>query len=199
MNINLADRRNKAKFAVVLLIMVVMAACFLCACDPAGASVDRGGESNETEKTAGDIAEATVPQKTSHSTESSQNTASEGSTVEKKLTLSINGQNVLVHWRDNESVEALKDLVRDKPLVIRMSMYGGVEQVGSLGTSLPRNDSQITTVAGDIVLYSGNQIVVFYGSNSWAYTELGHITDKTAREMSELLGTGNATMEISIK
>ena len=78
-----------------------------------------------------------------------------------------------------------------------MSMYGGFEQVGSLGTSLPRDDKQITTNAGDIVLYSGNQIVVFYGSNSWAYTRLGRITDKTASEMADLLGNGNVRITIS--
>ena len=78
-----------------------------------------------------------------------------------------------------------------------MSMYGGFEQVGSLGTSLPRDDKQITTNAGDIVLYSGNQIVVFYGTNSWAYTRLGRITDKTASEMADLLGNGNVRITIS--
>ncbi|MBQ7565611.1 MAG: hypothetical protein IJT18_00690, partial [Oscillospiraceae bacterium] len=40
--------------------------------------------------------------------------------------------------------------------------------------------------------------VVFYGSNSWAYTRLGHVTDKTAAEMAELLGNGNVTIEISL-
>ena len=78
-----------------------------------------------------------------------------------------------------------------------MSMYGGFEQVGPLGTSLPRDDRQTTNEAGDIVLYSGNQIVVFYGSNSWAYTRLGKITDKTASEMADLLGNGNVTITIS--
>ena len=77
-----------------------------------------------------------------------------------------------------------------------MSMYGGFEQVGSLGASLPRNDVQTTTSAGDIVLYSGNQMVIFYGSNAWAYTRLGRITDKSAREMAELLGNGNVTVTI---
>ena len=81
-------------------------------------------------------------------------------------------------------------------LTIRMSMYGGFEQVGSLGASLPRNDVQTTTSAGDIVLYSGNQMVIFYGSNSWAYTRLGRITDKSAREMAELLGNGDVTVTI---
>ena len=115
------------------------------------------------------------------------------------LTMKIDNTTVAVDWEDNESVEALKDIVKDKPLTIQMYMYGGFEQVGSLGTSLPRNDVQTTTSAGDIVLYSGNQIVVFYGSNSWAYTRLGHITDKTAAEMAELLGNGNVTITISME
>ena len=87
----------------------------------------------------------------------------------------------------------------DTPLTIQMSMYGGFEQVGSIGSSLPRNDVQTTTGAGDIVLYSGNQIVVFYGSNSWAYTRLGHITDQDAAGMAELLGNGDVIVTISME
>ena len=118
-------------------------------------------------------------------------------TAEKTLHLLINDTEVSVSWEDNESVNALIDLAKTEPLVIDMSMYGGFEQVGSLGTSLPRIDEQITTEAGDIVLYSGNQIVVFYGSNSWAYTRLGRITDQTAAELSDLLGNSNVTITIS--
>ena len=77
-----------------------------------------------------------------------------------------------------------------------MSMYGGFEQVGSMGQSLPRNDVQTTTHYGDIVLYSGNQIVIFYGSNTWSYTRLGHV-DLTQEEMTELLGGGDVTVTIS--
>lgn len=97
---------------------------------------------------------------------------------------------------DNESVSALWELAKDEPLTIDMSMYGGFEQVGSLGTSLPRNDVQTMTESGDIVLYLGNQIVVFYGSNSWAYTRLGHITDKTTEEMERLIGVDDTTITI---
>ena len=78
-------------------------------------------------------------------------------------------------------------------------MYGDFEQVGSLGTSLPRKDEQTTTQAGDIVLYSGNQIVVFYGSNSWTYTRLGKITDKSAEELEELLGSGDVTITLELR
>ncbi|MBR0377298.1 MAG: hypothetical protein IJI04_02635 [Lachnospiraceae bacterium] len=114
------------------------------------------------------------------------------------MVLTINGEQVSVEWEDNESVEALKNLVMTEPLSIRMSMYGDFEQVGSIGTSLPRNDVQTTTEAGDIVLYSGNQIVVFYGSNSWAYTRLGKVTDKSKGEMTELLGKGDVTATFMI-
>ncbi|MGN0256458.1 MAG: cyclophilin-like fold protein [Chordicoccus sp.] len=115
------------------------------------------------------------------------------------LQMTIGGTPVSVSWEDNESVDALKELVSDEPLTIQMSMYGGFEQVGSLGTSLPRDDVQTMTSAGDIVLYSGNQIVVFYGSNSWAYTRLGKITDKTADEMTQLLGNGDVEITLSVQ
>lgn len=114
---------------------------------------------------------------------------------ELTMMLRIDDTEISVRWEDNESVEALKDLIREAPLTINMSMYGGFEQVGSLGTSLPRNDVQTTTEAGDIVLYSGNQIVVFYGSNSWAYTRLGHV-ELSASEMSDLLSHGDVTITL---
>ena len=117
--------------------------------------------------------------------------------VKKTLSFLIDDKEVTVEWEDNQSVSALIDLAKTEPLIIKMSMYGGFEQVGPLGTSLPRNDAQTTTAAGDIVLYSGNQIVIFYGSNSWAYTRLGRITDKTAAEMADLLGKGRVTITIS--
>ena len=113
-----------------------------------------------------------------------------------EMRMKIGDTETAVEWEKNESVEALKELCRNAPLTIQMSMYGGFEQVGSLGTSLPRNDIQTTTSAGDIVLYSGNQMVIFYGSNSWAYTRLGRITDKSAREMADLLGNENVTVTI---
>ena len=105
---------------------------------------------------------------------------------------------VTVAWEDNASVEALRALAAEG-MTIEMSMYGGFEQVGAIGQSLPRDDQQTTTVSGDIVLYAGNQLVVFYGSNSWAYTRLGHITDETPEQMTALLGSGDVTITLSMK
>ena len=118
---------------------------------------------------------------------------------EKMLQLRIADTVVEVAWEDNESVEELRKLCEEEPLVIQMSMYGGFEQVGEIGTSLPRNDVQTTTTAGDIVLYSGDRIVVFYGSNSWAYTRLGHITDQDEEGMTQLLGNGDVTITVSME
>ena len=118
---------------------------------------------------------------------------------EKMLKMMIGDTEVSVDWENNESAEALKDLCAEEPLVIQMSMYGGFEQVGSIGTRLPSDDEQTSTSAGDIVLYSSNQIVVFYGSNSWAYTRLGHITDQDAAGMTDLLGNGDVTITISLE
>ena len=113
-----------------------------------------------------------------------------------ELYLKIGEEPVEVRWEENESVSFLKDYVKEEALSADLSMYGGFEQVGSLGVSVPRNDVQTVTESGDIVLYSGNQIVIFYGSNSWSYTRLGHIENKSPSEMKELLGNGDVTVTL---
>ena len=129
----------------------------------------------------------------------SEQTQSNGLEAEEmSILMKIGEETVTVIWEDNESVVALKELLREQSMSIQMSMYGGFEQVGSLGTSLPRDDEQTTTQAGDIVLYSGNQMVVFYGSNSWAYTRLGRITDKSAEELEELLGNEDVIITLEL-
>ena len=98
-------------------------------------------------------------------------TTKEDETDNMKLTLKINDIEVDVIWTDNDSVRALKNFAKDG-LTINMSKYGGFEQVGSIGSTLPSADTRITTNLGDIVLYSSNQIVIFYGSNIWTYMKM---------------------------
>ena len=123
----------------------------------------------------------------------------ESSEMETAMVLRINDQVISVAWEDNESVESLKELASKGTITIDMSMYGGFEQVGPIGSTLPSNDEKITTESGDIVLYSGNQIVIFYGSNSWAYTRLGKVKDISATELEGLLGNGDVTLTITIE
>ncbi len=114
-------------------------------------------------------------------------------TEENVMTLKIMEKEVPVTWEENQAVKDLRSLA---PLTISMHMYGGFEQVGPIGTELTSDDTQMTTDFGDIVLYSGDQIVIFYGSNSWAYTKLGHI-DLSKDELEEMLSNGD--VEISIQ
>lgn len=203
-HISLEESWNKVrKIGVILVAFVVLMS--VTSCGQTETVKESTTESQETEPvaiTASENAEAvnigsvTTTETEDDEIESVQN--NESNQEAETMVLTVNGEAVSVEWEDNESVEALKNLVMTEPLTIRMSMYGGFEQVGSIGTSLPRNDVQTTTEAGDIVLYSGNQIVVFYGSNSWAYTRLGKVTDKSKTEMKELLGKGDVTVTFMI-
>ena len=195
------------KLLVPVLVLVLTLVTSGCGKQPVSESPTGEAESAEvsvSEQSEDSTSEEQVASETESLSESfaNENKVTQEDTkedTEAMMQMRIGDTLVAVEWEDNESVRALKNLCSDTPLTIQMSMYGGFEQVGSIGTSLPRNDVQTTTGAGDIVLYSGNQIVVFYGSNSWAYTRLGHITNQDAAGMSKLLGNGDVTITISME
>ena len=99
---------------------------------------------------------------------------------------------------DNSSSRALVELLEEGSITIDMHDYGSFEKVGSLPTSLPRNDTQITTTAGDIILYQGNQITIYYDTNSWNFTRLGKADGVTQAELKKILGTGDVTAVFEI-
>ena len=99
---------------------------------------------------------------------------------------------------ENSSVEALKETLSEGPITVNMRDYGSMEKVGSLGMDLPRNDEQITTEAGDIILFQGSAFVIYYAPNSWNFTRLGRINNATAEELREILGDGNVTITLSL-
>jgi len=99
---------------------------------------------------------------------------------------------------ENSSVDALKEALSQGPITISMRDYGSMEKVGSLGMDLPRNDQQITTEAGDIILFQGNMFVIYYAPNSWNFTRLGKINNVTAEELKKILGDGNVTITLSL-
>ena len=100
---------------------------------------------------------------------------------------------------DNSSTAAFYNLLKKGPLTVSMQDYGSFEKVGSLGTSLPRNDTQITTSAGDIILYQGNQITIYYDKNSWNFTRLGKVEGVSQAELKKILGKGNVTAIFSVE
>ena len=134
-----------------------------------------------------------------HSLETQNNTENQIETTkeERVISMKIDGMIVPVIWEDNDSVKELKELSTNG-LSISMSMYGGFEQVGPIGKNITSNDKQTTTSPGDIVLYSGNQLVVFYGSNSWSYTRLGKI-DLSKDEIEKLLSNGDVVIDLEIE
>ena len=156
------------------------------------------GQQDEIRSNAGENSGLPTEQEESKQINSEQTEGNGLEVEEMSILMKIGDETVTIAWEDNESVAALAELLREQPMSIQMSMYGGFEQVGSFGTSLPRDDKQTTTQAGDIVVYSGNQMVVFYGSNSWAYTRLGRITDKSAEELEKLLGNGDVTITLEL-
>ena len=102
-----------------------------------------------------------------------------------------------ITWENNNSVKELMECAKNG-LTITMSRYGGFEQVGSIGKTITSNNTQITTKPGDVVLYSSNQIVIFFGTNTWSYTKLGHI-NLSQSELNNLLNKSNVVLKLDVE
>lgn len=132
--------------------------------------------------------------------ENTQNSLTEETSDERTDTgmkMYINDKEIPVTWKNNPSVSALRSNLQAGDIVVSMSMYSNNEQVGPLDKSYPSNDVQTTTNNGDIVLYRSDQIVLFYGSNSWAYTRLGKM-DLSENEVVNLLSNGDVSIRLTL-
>ena len=116
-----------------------------------------------------------------------------------KILLKVGDDTMTATMTDNEATRELTKLLEQGDITIRMSNYGGFEKVGALPQSLPTSNTHITTGPGDIMLYQDNQVVIFYGSNSWSYTRLGKIDGATATNLRQFLGNGNITLTLSLE
>lgn len=114
------------------------------------------------------------------------------------LTLSVDGTPLRVKWENNASVSALKELAAEGNLTIKAHQYGGFEQVGSLPQRIESNDVHMTAEPGDIMLYSSNSVVLYYGTNTWSYTKLGHIENLSEAQLKELLSGETVTFTFSL-
>ena len=128
--------------------------------------------------------------------ESSQPQAPPSSQEESILKITVGDQELLADFADNRSAEEFRDLLAQGPVTISMEDYGGFEKVGSLGTTLTRNDTRITTQPGDVILYQGNQITIYYGTNTWNFTCLAKIRDPA--DLQTKLGTGTVQVTFSL-
>ena len=128
--------------------------------------------------------------------EISQSQDNSSSQEEPMLKITVGDQELLATFADNRSAEEFQDLLAQGPVTISMDDYGGFEKVGSLGTTLTRNDTRITTQPGDVILYQGNQITIYYGTNTWNFTRLAKINDST--DLQAKLGTGTVQVTFSL-
>ena len=118
--------------------------------------------------------------------------------AQQKIEISANGRTMTATLAENAATSALIEQLKSAPMVLKMDDYGGFEKVGALPSPLPTSNSQITTTAGDMMLYQGRNLVIFYGSNSWSYTPIGHIDGASAESIRGLLGEGSVEVILSM-
>lgn len=117
---------------------------------------------------------------------------------EYQVKVTVNGQELTATMENNTSSMAFKRLLKRGSKTVNMRDYGGMEKVGMLWKGLPANNTQITTEPGDIILFMGSSLVVYYNQNSWNFTKMGHINDISQEELKKLLGDGNVTMTFEL-
>ena len=119
--------------------------------------------------------------------------------MDDMIKIKINEESFDVKLENNSATQVLVKELEKGNITVNATEYGGFEKVGDLGLTLPTTDENVNTSPGDIVLYQGNQISLFYGSHSWSYTKLGKIENLDSNHLKEVLGSGNATLVLSLK
>lgn len=131
---------------------------------------------------------------------SSSSSAQNNNPMDNQFKISANGKELTATFADNSSAVAFRNLIADSPLTVMMSDYGDFEKVGDLGHDLPTNDTSITTEPGDVILYLGHNITIYYGVNTWTFTLLGKVDgNPTRRSILDVLGDGSVNVTFSLK
>ena len=166
------------------LLSMLLALMGLCACS-AGQTESVSPTPSEPETSEQETPEPQEPEDT------------EAAPKAAKLKITVGEYELLATFEDNSSAEEFQALLAQGPITVEMDDYGGFEKVGPLGTELARNDTQITTEPGDVILYQGNQITIYYGVNSWNFTRLARIDDPDG--LREKLGDGTISVTFSLE
>lgn len=197
------------RFASILILSAV-ALCFCfgavaCALHeaPSGTNIpaqsEQGGRDDEQQ---GDPEQPEKPDDSNKpETPGEQEQPNDSDDPDEEITtmfITINGTKKEVTLAQNSSVTALTELLKAGEITYTASDYGGFEKVGGLGHTLPANHTQTVTEPGDIVLYQSDQIVMFYGSNSWSYTRLGKIKYSDLDELKDFLAAGRGSVSITL-
>ena len=118
--------------------------------------------------------------------------------ADEKLNITIGDESRTVMLVDNVGTRALMQALQAGSITFAAHDYGDFEKVGALGQSLPTDDHKTTTSAGDVVLYNGNNICIFYGSNSWSYTRIGRLENMSADEVRRFVRAGEGQVEVTL-
>ncbi len=118
---------------------------------------------------------------------------------EMKMKIQVGDTVFTATLAENSSVDALKELMADGPLELNMSDYANMEKGADLGVTLPQNNEQMHTQAGDIILYQGRTFVIYYDTNAWSLTPIGKIDKVDAEELRAVLGNGDVTVTLSLE
>ena len=189
---NLLSNRTRISALLLALMLLLLTGCSSTGPAEAGALTESGSAEETTLPTVTEPAsknEASEP----YSTKSS---LPEG--TDRMFYAHVNGKVLKILAAENSSADAFLDLLKSGDVPVEMHDYGSFEKVGPLGTTLPRNDEQITTEPGDVILYQGDQITIYYDVNNWSFTRLGKVQDLSQAELKDILGSGNVTVTFSL-
>lgn len=128
----------------------------------------------------------------------SSNNEVKAQTMKQKMYITINGQTQCVTLVENAATKTLVEKLQQAPITVTLNSSGGFEIWGALGFSLPTSNQQITAQPGDVILYSGSNICIFYGSNSWSYTRLGKIDGLSESELRSFLKAGESNISVTL-
>lgn len=184
-----------------MVVALLVAAVFMlsgCAGGQAGSGVSSNASASDATSAASQSAQSAVTASSASASSAQSNPVGSDSASVTTITMSANGTSLQVTLADNEAASALAELLQEGPITVGMHAYGGFEKVGPLPRALPASDAQLTTEPGDVMLYQGNQMTVFYGPNTWDYTPLGKIEGATADSLLEALGEGDVEVTLSL-
>lgn len=181
------------QWSLCALAAVLLA--LLCACSGLG----RDAAAKGAAPTPADVILETPSPSASPDTSMAETPALELEETMQKILLSVGENELTATLADNPSAAAFAELLKKGPLTVAMEDYANFEKVGPIGTTLPRTDTEITTEPGDIILYLGTNITIYYDHNTWNFTRLGHIDEIAQEELKTVLGAGNVTVTFSLK
>lgn len=180
-------RRSDSARRVLLSILLALVCLCTLGCTPTVS--ERDTTPTETQG---------APEQTIQSTQNTEQMTEPISAEERVMYIKAAGHTLTVAMEENSSADALLELLRQGDITVNAHDYGNFEKVGSLGVNLPTNDRHISIQPGDVILYQGNQITVYYDSSSWSLTRLGRVQGVTQEKLREILGNGSIDLTFTL-